>query len=59
MYSGNIKKSIIDNTASHSLVSLCFTAMGGRGVENDITFEHTLYTEADPESVGGVHVILN
>ena len=28
------------------------------GVENDITFDHTLYTGADPESVGGVDVIL-
>ena len=33
--------------------------MGGRGVENDITFDHTLYTGADPESFGGVDVILN
>ena len=23
------------------------------GVENDITFDHTLYTGADPESFGG------
>ena len=23
---------------------------GGGGVENDITFDHTLYTGADPES---------
>ena len=29
------------------------------GVENDITFDYTLYTGADPESFGGVHVILN
>ena len=29
------------------------------GVENDVTFDHTLYTGADPESFGGVHVILN
>ena len=29
------------------------------GAENDITFDHTLYTGADPESFGGVHVILN
>ena len=29
------------------------------GVENDITFNHTLHTGADPESFGGVHVILN
>ena len=28
----------------------------GEGVENDITFEHK---GADPESFGGVHVILN
>ena len=28
-------------------------------VENDITFDDTLYTRADPESFGGVHVILN
>ena len=27
--------------------------------ENDITFDHTLYTGAHPESFGGVHVILN
>ena len=31
----------------------------GEGVKNDITFDYTLYTEADPESFGGVHVILN
>ena len=29
------------------------------GVENDITFDHTLYTEADPQSFGGVDVFLN
>ena len=29
------------------------------GVENDITFEHTLYTGADPKRFGGVDVILN
>ena len=29
------------------------------GCENDITFDHTLHTEADAESFGGVHVILN
>ena len=29
------------------------------GVENDITFDYTLYTGADPESFGGVDVILN
>ena len=28
-------------------------------VENDITFDYTLYTGADLESFGGVHVILN
>ena len=33
--------------------------MGGKGgVENEITFDHTLYTGADPESFGGVHVFL-
>ena len=31
----------------------------GEGGENDITFDHTLYTGADPESFCGVHVILN
>ena len=31
----------------------------GEGVENDITFDNTLYTEADPQSFVGVHVILN
>ena len=31
----------------------------GRRVENDFTFDCMLYTEADPESFGGVHVILN
>ena len=31
----------------------------GGGVENDVTFDHTLYTGADPESFGGVDVILN
>ena len=29
------------------------------GFENDITFDHTLYTGADPQSFGGVDVILN
>ena len=29
------------------------------GFENDITFDHTLYAGADPESFGGIHVILN
>ena len=29
------------------------------GVENDVTFNHTLYTEADPERFGGGDVILN
>ena len=29
------------------------------GVENDITFDHTLYTGADPEKFGEVDVILN
>ena len=28
-------------------------------VKNDITFDHTLYTKADPESFGGADVILN
>ena len=31
----------------------------GRGVENDITFDHALYTEADPENFGKVDVILS
>ena len=32
-----------------------------KGFENDITFDHTLYTGADPERLSGVyiHVILN
>ena len=32
---------------------------GGVGVENEITFDHTLYTGADLKSFGGVDVILN
>ena len=32
---------------------------GGGGVENDITFDHTLHTGANPESFGEVGVILN
>ena len=28
------------------------------GFENDITFDYTLYTGADPESFGGVHAAL-
>ena len=32
---------------------------GGGGGENDITFDHTLYTGANPESLDGVDVILN
>ena len=31
----------------------------GEGVENDITFDHTLYTGADPERFGGGDAILN
>ena len=34
-------------------------AMGEGRVENDITFNYTLYAGADPESFGGVHAILN
>ena len=33
--------------------------MGGGGFKNDITFDYALYTGANPESFGGVHVILN
>ena len=29
------------------------------GVENDVTFDHTLYTGVDPESFGGGGVILD
>ena len=29
------------------------------GVENDVTFDHTLYTGADPESFGERDEILN
>ena len=29
------------------------------GLENDVTFNHTLYTEADPEGFRGEDVILN
>ena len=29
------------------------------GVENDIAFDYTLFTGADLERFGGVHVILN
>ena len=29
------------------------------GVENDVAFDHTLYTKADPESFGERDVILN
>ena len=32
--------------------------MKGR-VENDITFDYTLYAEADPQSFGRVDVFLN
>ena len=33
--------------------------MGGRGgVENDVTFDHSFYTGADPESFGAGVVIL-
>ena len=32
--------------------------MGRGGFENDITFDHTLYTGADSESFVGVDVIL-
>ena len=28
-------------------------------LENDITFDYTLFTGVDPERFGGVHVILN
>ena len=33
--------------------------MGGGGGENDITFDRLLHTGVDPESFGGVDVILN
>ena len=33
--------------------------MEGGGGENDITFDHALYTGADQESFGGIDVILN
>ena len=33
--------------------------MGEGGVEDDITFDHTLYTGADPQSFGGVEVFFN
>ena len=33
--------------------------MGERGVENDVTFDYTFYTGADPESFGKGGVILN
>ena len=33
--------------------------MGGKEVENDITFDYTLFTGVDPERFGRVHVILN
>ena len=47
-----------------SFITMSFTSVArilqwGRGGENDITFRHTLYTGADPESFGGVDVILN
>ena len=29
------------------------------GFEDDVTFDHTLYTEADPKSFGGEDVILS
>ena len=32
---------------------------GGRGVENDITFDYMLFPGVDLERFGGVHVILN
>ena len=31
----------------------------GEGVENDVTFDHTLYTGADAESFSGGDLILN
>ena len=33
--------------------------MGGGGGENDITFDHTLYTGADQQTFGGGDAILN
>ena len=32
---------------------------GGGGFENDIAFDHTLFTGVNLERFGGVHVILN
>ena len=29
------------------------------GVENDVTFDHRQYTEADPKSIGGGDVMSN
>ena len=43
----------------HTSVARVLQWGGGGGGENDITFHHTLYTGADPESFGGVDVILN
>ena len=52
---------IILSRGKVSTTSVAGFCNGGRerGVENDITFDHTMYTGADPESFGGVDVILN
>ena len=42
-----------------SAVTTSVTRILQWGVENDITFDYTLYTGADPKGFGGVHVILN
>ena len=42
-------------THALALPGLC----NGGSFENDITFDHTLYTGADPESLGGIDAILN
>ena len=42
------------------LTSVARILQWGRGVENDVTFDHTFYTGTYPESFGGVRgVILN
>ena len=50
---------LVISTLTIFITSVAKILQWGGGLENDITFNHTLYTEADPESFGGVDVILN
>ena len=49
----------IEKKHAVSAVTLSVARILQWGVENDFTIDYTLHTGADPESFGGVYVILN